>query len=197
MLKPFFHFSFSSSSSQVSDPFFIVFVFIFVSALVKHLLEVSLTGGTVHKWINEQRIWMMKSVTCHLHGCLDALLKKFGIREATFLPTNKLESDEQSVLYEMDKYDFRTSNIFIAPLLFIISVNIYCLVGGVYRVLLVGECDKMFIQLFLAVFIVTVNYPLIEGLLRKDKGRISKLVAIPVILPTLALLPFLNLLGNA
>ncbi|WVZ24753.1 hypothetical protein V8G54_003297 [Vigna mungo] len=183
---------------KVSDPFFIVFVFIFLSALVKHLLEVSLTGGTLHNWINEQRIWMMKSVTCHLHGCLDALLKKFGIREATFVPTNKLEDDEQNLLYQMDKYDFRASNIFIAPMLFLITVNIYCLVGGVYRVFLVGDCDKLFIQLFLAVFIVTVNYPLIEGLLvRKDKGRISKLVAIPVILPTLALLAFFNLLGNA
>ncbi|XP_052727332.1 cellulose synthase-like protein G1 isoform X2 [Vigna angularis] len=182
---------------KVSDPFFIVFVFIFLSALVKHLLEVSLTGGTLHKWINEQRIWMMKSVTCNLHGCLDALLKKFGIREATFVPTNKLEDDEQTLLYQMDKYDFRASNIFIAPMLFLITVNIYCLVGGVYRVFLVGDWDKLFIQLFLAVFIVTVNYPLVEGLLlRKDKGRISKLVAIPVILPTLALLAFFNLLGN-
>lgn len=195
--KTLFSFSFSSSS-QVSDPFFMVFVFIFLSALVKHLLEVSLTGGTLHNWINEQRIWMMKSVTCHLHGCLDALLKKFGIREASFVPTNKLEDDEQTLLYQMDKYDFRAPNIFIAPMLFLITVNIYCLVGGVYRVFLVGDCDKLFIQLFLAVFIVTVNYPLVEGLLvRKDKGRISKLVAIPVILPTLALLAFFNLLGNA
>lgn len=140
---------------------------------------------------------MMKSVTCHLYGCLDALLKKFGIREASFLPTNKLENDEQTLLYQMDKYDFQASNIFIAPMLFLITVNIYCLVGGVYRVLLVGDCDKMFIQLFLAVFIVTVNYPLIEGILiRKDKGSISKFVAIPVILATLVLLKIFKLLGN-
>ncbi|KAL9327404.1 hypothetical protein ACSQ67_008049 [Phaseolus vulgaris] len=182
---------------KVSDPFFIVFAFIFLSALLKHLQEVSLTGGTLHNWINEQRIWMMKSVTCHLYGCLDALLKKFGIREASFLPTNKLENDEQTLLYQMDKYDFQASNIFIAPMLFLITVNIYCLVGGVYRVLLVGDCDKMFIQLFLAVFIVTVNYPLIEGILiRKDKGSISKFVAIPVILATLVLLKVFKLLGN-
>jgi len=97
----------------------------------------------------------------------------------------------------MDKYDFQASNIFIAPMLFLITVNIYCLVGGVYRVLLVGDCDKMFIQLFLAVFIVTVNYPLIEGILiRKDKGSISKFVAIPVILATLVLLKIFKLLGN-
>ncbi|TKY59208.1 Cellulose synthase protein G2 [Spatholobus suberectus] len=183
---------------KVSDPFFIVFLFIFLSALLKHLQEVFLTGGTLHKWINEQRIWMMKSVTCHLYGCLDALLKKAGIREASFLPTNKLEDNEKTVLYQMDKYDFQASNIFIVPMLALLTINMSCFVGGVYRVLLVGDCDKMFIQLFLAVFIITVNYPIIEGLvLRKDKGRISKLVAIPVILATVVLLAFFKLLRNA
>ncbi|KAG4970893.1 hypothetical protein GLYMA_13G174300v4 [Glycine max] len=181
---------------KVSDPFFIIFSFIFLSALLKHLLEVFLTGGTLKKWINEQRIWMMKSVTCHLYGCLDALLKKVGIREASFLPTNKLGNDEQTVLYQMDKYDFQASNIFVVPMLALITINISCFFGGVYRVLLVGDCDKMFVQLFLAVFIITVNYPIIEGLMiRKDKGRISKLVAIPVILATVVLLAFFKLLG--
>jgi len=139
---------------------------------------------------------MMKSVTCHLYGCLDALLKKVGIREASFLPTNKLGNDEQTVLYQMDKYDFQASNIFVVPMLALITINISCFFGGVYRVLLVGDCDKMFVQLFLAVFIITVNYPIIEGLMiRKDKGRISKLVAIPVILATVVLLAFFKLLG--
>ncbi|CAK8577639.1 unnamed protein product [Lathyrus sativus] len=89
---------------KVSDPYFIIFLFIFLSSLSKHLLEVFLTGGALHKWINEQRIWMMKSTTCHLYGCLDALLKKIGIREASFLPTNKAENDEQTLLYQIDKY---------------------------------------------------------------------------------------------
>ncbi|XP_027348343.1 cellulose synthase-like protein G2 [Abrus precatorius] len=183
---------------KVSDPFFIIFLFIVVSALLKHLQEVFLTGGTLHQWINEQRVWMMKSITCHLYGCLDALLKKAGIREASFLPTNKLEDDEQTLLYQMDKYDFRASNIFIVPMVSLLTINIYCFVGGVYRMLLVGDWDKMFIQLFLAVFIITVNYPIIEGVvIRKDKGRISQLVATPVIFATVVLLAFFKLLRNA
>ncbi|RDY14642.1 Cellulose synthase-like protein G2, partial [Mucuna pruriens] len=183
---------------KVSDPFFNIFLYIFLSALLKHLQEVFLTGGTLQKWINEQRIWMVKSVTCHLYGCLDALLKKVGIREANFLPTNKLDDDDKTLLYQMDKYDFHASNIFIVPMLALLTINITCFVGGVYRVLLVGDCDKMFIQLFLAVFIVIVNYPIIEGLvIRKDKGRISKLVAILVILATVVLLAFFKLLRSA
>lgn len=181
---------------QVSDPFFIIVLFIFLSALSKHILEVFLTGGTLYKWVNEQRIWMMKSITCHLYGCLDALLKKVGIRKAGFLPTNKVEDDEQTLPYQMDKYDFRASNIFIVPMLALLTFNIFCFLGGAYRVLLVGDWDKMFIQLFLAVFIITVNYPIIEGLvIRKDKGRISQLVAIQVIfLTAMILLAFYKLL---
>lgn len=141
---------------------------------------------------------MMKSVTCHLYGCLDALLKKVGIREASFLPTNKVDDHDQTMLYQMDKYDFQALNIFIVPMLSILIINTSCLVGGVFRVLLVGDCDKMFIQLFLVVFIITVNYPIIGGVvLRKDKGRISKSVAIAVFLATVVLLALLKLLINA
>ncbi|CAJ2678705.1 unnamed protein product [Trifolium pratense] len=176
---------------KVSDRYFIIFLFIFLSSLSKHLLEVFVTGGTLHKWINELRIWMMKSTTCDLYGCLDALMKKVGIREASFLPTNKAEDDEQTLLYQIDKYDFRASNIFIVPMIAIITINICCLVVGVYRVIFVGDWDKMLIQIVLASFIITVNYPIIEGLvIRKDKGRISQLVAIHVIFVTMTLLTF-------
>ncbi|XP_004505391.1 cellulose synthase-like protein G2 [Cicer arietinum] len=178
---------------KVSDPFFIIFVFIFVSSLSKHLLEVFLTGGTLQKWINEQRIWMIRSTTSHLYGCLDALLKKVGLREASFLPTNKAEDDEQTKLYQLDKYDFRTSNIFIVPILVLLTVNIFCFVVGVYRVIIAGDWDKMFMQLALAGFIIIVNYPIIEGLvIRKDKGRISQSVATRVILATMILLASMN-----
>ncbi|GAU32472.1 hypothetical protein TSUD_64230 [Trifolium subterraneum] len=161
---------------KVSDPYFIIFLFIFLSSLSKHLLEVFLTGGTLHKWINEQRIWMMKSTTCDLYGCLDAVMKKVGIREGSFLPTNKAYDDEQTLLYQIDKYDFRASNIFIAPMIAILTINICCLVVGIYRVIFVSDWDKMLIQIVLASFIITINYPIIEGLvIRKDKGRISQL----------------------
>jgi hypothetical protein len=92
--------------SQVSNPYFVIFLFIFLSALSKHLQEVLLTGGSFQSWRNEQRIWMMKSVTTYLHGSLDAIMKKMGMREASFFPTNKVVDDEQVNLYQMGKFDF-------------------------------------------------------------------------------------------
>lgn len=151
-----------------------------MSALTKHLVEVLSTGGTFGKWIIEQRMWMMRSITCHLYGCLDTLLKKFGFREANFMPTNKVKDDEQTMLYQMDKYDFRTSNMFLVPMVALLIINIFCFIGGVYIVLSVGDLNKMFIQLILLAYIIFVNYPIIEGLvIRKDKGRISPSVVLP------------------
>ncbi|KAK7268725.1 hypothetical protein RIF29_21433 [Crotalaria pallida] len=177
---------------KVSDPFFFIFVFIFLSARIKHLVEVLSTGGTFRNWIIDQRIWMMKSITCHLYGCLDAIMKK-----ASFMPTNKVEDDEKTMLYQMDKYDFRTSNMFLVPMVALIIINITCFLGSIYRVVFVGDWDKIFIQLFLPVYIIVFNYPIIEGLvIRKDKGRISPSVLVPsnilATLITVALYPLLR-----
>lgn len=164
---------------KVSDPYFLVFLFIFLSALSKHLLEVLISGGTTYQWINEERIWMIKSVTCHLYGCLDAVMKKFGIREANFLPTNKVEDNEQIALYQMDKFNFRASNIFLVPILALLTLNISSFTVGAYRVVSLGDWDSMLIQLILSAYIIALNYPIVEGLvIRRDKGRISFSVAL-------------------
>ncbi|KAH9682177.1 cellulose synthase-like protein G3 [Citrus sinensis] len=75
---------------EVSSPSFIVFSFIFISAICKHLQEVISTGGSIYTWRNEQRIWMIKSVTAHFYGSMDTILKLLGLRKASFLPTNKV-----------------------------------------------------------------------------------------------------------
>ncbi|EOY05952.1 hypothetical protein QUC31_016528 [Theobroma cacao] len=158
---------------EVSDPYFSVFLFIFVSALSKHLHEVLITGRPIRKWVNEQRIWMIKSVTCHLYGSLDAILKKLGLREASFLTTNKVADDEQIKLYQEGKFDFRASTIFLAPLVTIILVNMASFAGGVVRTMVVGDWKEMFGQVFLSFYIIVMNYGIIEGMIvRKDKGRI-------------------------
>ncbi|KAL2325071.1 hypothetical protein Fmac_024129 [Flemingia macrophylla] len=174
---------------KVSDPFFFIFLFILLSAFTKHLVEVLSTGGTFRKWNVEQRIWMIRSITSHSYGCLDAVLKKFGLREANFLPTNKVEDDEQTRLYQMDKYDFRTSNMFLVPMVALLIINISSFIGGVYRVLSVGDWDKMFIQLCIPAYAIVVNYPIIEALvIRKDVGRIY---------PSFALVVTCNILATA
>lgn len=158
---------------KVSDLWFIIFSFIFVSSITKHLCEVLLAGGSFKTWRNEQRLWMMKSVTCHLHGSIDAIMKKTGIKETSFIPTNKVTDEEQIKRYEMGVFDFQTSNRLLLPLVTLAILNMICFVGGIARVIKDGIWDEMFVQVFLSFFGLLMNYPIIEGMvLRKDKGCI-------------------------
>ncbi|XP_068340406.1 cellulose synthase-like protein E1 [Pyrus communis] len=158
---------------QVSNTYFIVFAFIFLSSHSKHLYEVLATGSTFRHWVNEQRIWMMKSVTSHLYGSVDAFMKKLGIREANFFPTNKVDDVEQLKRYNMGVFDFQTSLLFLVPMVALIILNMASFAVGIARGIFVGELDKMFIQVFIPFYVIVMNYPIIEGMLiRKDKGSI-------------------------
>ncbi|XVF62936.1 hypothetical protein PTKIN_Ptkin09bG0048900 [Pterospermum kingtungense] len=167
---------------EVSDPIFGIHLFIFVSALSKHLHEVLVTGGQIRTWRNEWRIWMMKSVTSFSYGSLNAILNKLGMREASFLPTNKVADDEQAKLYETGTFDFRAATVFLAPLVTIILVNIAGFVGGVVRIMVLDNGDhwqKLFGQMFLSFYILIMNYAVIEGMIiRKDKASISSSVTL-------------------
>lgn len=159
--------------SQVSSPFFAVFAFVFVSALSKHLLEVILTGGSIQTWRNEHRIWMIKTVTCHMYGSLDAIMKRLGMREASFLPTNKVADSDHVKLYQMGKFDFRISTTVLTSMVTLVVLNMAAFIAGVCRVIGTGNWEELLIQVLLSLHILIMGYPIMEGMiLRKDKGRI-------------------------
>ncbi|KAK8281605.1 hypothetical protein V6Z12_D09G251100 [Gossypium hirsutum] len=163
---------------KVSDPNFNIFSIILVSSISKSLYEVVTTGEQFKVWRNEWRIWMMRSVTSYTYGCLDVILNKLGMKEATFLPTNKVTDDEQVKLYEMGVFDFRTATMFLAPLVTVILINIAAFVGAVVKALVVDDdgdqyWEKMFGQMFLSFFILISNFAVIEGMIiRRDKAKI-------------------------
>ncbi|KAJ0034367.1 hypothetical protein Pint_24636 [Pistacia integerrima] len=164
---------------EFSSSFFKIFSFIFMSAIAKHLQEVLATGGSIETWRNEQRIWMIKSVTCHTYGSLDAILKLLGLRKASFVPSNKVMDNEQVKRYEMGQLDFQTSAMFLIPMATLMILNIAALFGGVARIIAVGNWDKMFVQVVLSFYIFIINFAIVEGMLiRKDKGRIPPSITV-------------------
>ncbi|XWS39217.1 hypothetical protein CRYUN_Cryun18bG0031400 [Craigia yunnanensis] len=168
---------------EVSDPNFSIFLFIFVSSLSKSLYENLLTGGQIRTWKNEWRIWMIKAVTSYSYGSLDAILHKLGMREASFLPTNKVTDNEQVKLYEVGVFDFRAATMFLAPLVTIILVNIASFVGGVVRIMVMEDkrdyWKKMVGQIILSFYILITNYAVIEAMIiRKDKASIPSSVTL-------------------
>ncbi|KAJ6313265.1 hypothetical protein OIU77_014716 [Salix suchowensis] len=89
---------------------------------------------------------MMKSVTAYTYGSLDAILKCFGMREASFLPTNKVADDEQVALYQMGKLNFQSSTMILMPIITLIILNMVSFIGGVARMFIAGSWDDTFGQ---------------------------------------------------
>ncbi|XP_047950683.1 cellulose synthase-like protein E1 [Salvia hispanica] len=164
---------------QVSSPFFPVFVFVFVSSQLKHAQEVLASGDSLRTWVNEQRVWVMKSLTSYSFAAANAILEKMGLAKASFVPTSKVTDDEVDKLYQMGKYDFRAPPPFMVILCSIYMLNLASLVVGLARVLVKGKMNEMAMQAFLPLFGVVMHYPLMEGMvLRKDGGRVSPSVSL-------------------
>ncbi|OMO95548.1 Cellulose synthase [Corchorus olitorius] len=167
---------------EVSDPYFSIFLFIFISSLAKNLYEILITGGEIRTWINERRIWMIQSVTSFASGSLDAFLNMLGLGEASFLPTNKVSDDEEVKRYQMGIFDFQAPTMFLVPLVTIILVNIASFLGGLVRIMFMdsfGDWRKMVGQISLSFYILMANYAVIEGMaIRKDKASIPKSVTL-------------------
>lgn len=141
-------------------------------------------------WWNEWRVWMIKSITAYFYGTLDAIMKLYGCRKASFLPTNKVVDDEQLKRYQMGIYNFQASKRLIVPLVTLVILNMISFTWGVIgKVILEGRLSDLFGQVFLSFFILMVNYPIIEGmLLRRDKGSIPIFVTLLSILLSFCLL---------
>lgn len=155
---------------QVSSGWFMVFAAIYLSSIGQHLYEVISSGGSVVTWWNEQRIWMIKSVTACLFGCMDALFKCLGLAKASFRLTKKTLHQEKLDKYENDKFDFQGATLFMIPLTLLVLLNMVCFFGGIKGMISNGNFGEMFGHFFLSSYILVMSYPILEGLVIK-KGK--------------------------
>lgn len=116
---------------------------------------------------NEQRIWMIKSVTACLFGCLDVLMKYVGMAKASFRLTNKAIDQEKLEKYEKGKFDFQGAKMFMIPLTMLVLLNLGCFVGGVRGLIGGGDVKEMFGQGFLSLYVLVLSFPILEGLIPK------------------------------
>uniref|UniRef100_A0A7N2LYQ1 Cellulose synthase-like protein G2 n=1 Tax=Quercus lobata TaxID=97700 RepID=A0A7N2LYQ1_QUELO len=156
---------------KVSDPWFAVFVAIYTSSLFQHLYEVLSSDGSIMTWWNEQRIWMIKSISGSLFGVLDAIMKCLGKKKVNLSLTNKAVDKEKFEKYEKGKFDFEGAAIFMVPLLILVVLNIVCFFCGLRRVVIEKSLEEMFGQVFLSFFILILSYPILEEMVKKGKGK--------------------------
>ncbi|KAK6265693.1 hypothetical protein QUC31_016530 [Theobroma cacao] len=154
---------------KVLSPWFAVFSTVYLSALGQQLHEVLSDGGTIWTWWNEQRIWVIKSVSGSLFGCLDLSMKRLGVKKTTFRLTNKAVDKEKLEKYEKGEFDFQGAAMFMVPLSVLVILNMACFIAGIRGVIIRKNYGEMFGQIFLSLFIMVLSYPMIEGLLKKSK----------------------------
>ena len=116
---------------QVSDPWFAVFVAIYMSSLFQHLYEVLSSDGSIKNWWNEQRIYIIRSISGCLFGFLDAIMKCLSKKKVNLSLTNKAIDKEKLQKYEKGKFDFEGAAMFMVPLFILVILNIVCFFYGV------------------------------------------------------------------
>ncbi|GFP95892.1 cellulose synthase-like protein e6 [Phtheirospermum japonicum] len=162
---------------KVSDPFFVVFAFIFLASQLKHVQEVVFYGDSIRTALYELRVWMMKSASCYLYATLDAFMYKFGLQEANFNLTNKVVDGEREKRFKKGIYDFQGSPMLIAPICSLYILNVASFVVGIARIIQSHKANELFVQVLIPFFGIIVNYQVFEGMvLREDKGRVSPCV---------------------
>jgi len=149
--------------SQVTDPWFAVFAFVYVSTQVQHLVEVVSGEGSVAMWWDEQRIWILKSVTS-IFAILEALKKRLGLNKVKFSLSNKAIDKEKLKKYEEGRFDFQGAAVFMAPLVVLLIINIVAFFGGIWRVLNVKNFEEMFGQLFLVTYVMVLSFPILQAI---------------------------------
>ncbi|KAH9625482.1 hypothetical protein KSS87_018341 [Heliosperma pusillum] len=157
---------------KVGDPWLFAFTGVFISSLLQHLYEVLSSGETVKAWWNEQRIWIIKSISACLFGLLDAILNKIGILKASFRLTNKAVDKQKLDKYEKGRFDFQGAKMFMIPLMILVVLNLVSLLVGLRRVIIHKNFEEMFAQFCLSLFVLALSYPIMEEILSKArKGR--------------------------
>lgn len=157
---------------EISEAWFLLYVFLFLGACGQDFLEFILAGGSVRMWWNAQRIWMIRGLTCYLFSSVEYLLKSLGISALGFSITSKVLDDEQSKRYEQGIFEFGVASTLFVPITMAAIINLFSFLSGLTEILVGGKKEGLGLQMLLTGFIV-VNYLPVYGAiaLRSDKGK--------------------------
>jgi hypothetical protein len=157
---------------QLSEPWFFLYMFLFLGAYGHDLLEFIVEGGTVQRWWNDQRMLMIRGFSCVLFGSLEFFLKCLGISTYGFGLTSKVIDDEQSKRYEQGVFEFGVPSPMFVPITMAAIINLVSFFMGLIQVLKGSNLEGLFVQMLIAGFGVVNSIPIYEAMvLRSDKGK--------------------------
>ncbi|XP_034711699.1 cellulose synthase-like protein G3 [Vitis riparia] len=169
---------------QVSDPWFFIYVFLFLGAYGQDNLEFILSGGTTVRWWNNQRMWMMRGLSSFSFGWIEYFLKSIGISTFGFKVTSKVVQEEQSKRYKQGIFEFGVASPLFLPLTTAAIINLASFLRGIALVLKQGRVEDLLLQMLLAGFGMVNCWPIYEAMvLRTDEGKLPvKITLISIVL---------------
>ncbi|GMJ00455.1 cellulose synthase like G3, ARABIDOPSIS THALIANA CELLULOSE SYNTHASE-LIKE G3 [Hibiscus trionum] len=157
---------------KVSEPWFLLYMFLFLGAYGQDLLEFVIDGGTIQRWWSDQRMWMMRGLSCYLFGLTEFFLNSIGIPTEGFNVTSKVTDDEQSKRYEQGLFEFRVASPLFVTLATAALINLSSFILGIINFLNGNNREGLLMQLVLTGLIVMNCVPIYQAMvLRSNKGK--------------------------
>ncbi|GAB4834600.1 hypothetical protein Ancab_032862 [Ancistrocladus abbreviatus] len=169
-----------STFPKATDLWFFLYLFLFIGANLQDLLDYVVANGTIQRWWNCQRMWMISGLSSFLFGCLEFSLKSFGIAMPGFSLTAKVQEDELSKRYEQGTYEFGVPSPLFVPMTMAAIINLITLVIGSIMAILRGRIsEELVMQILLSGFVAINCWPIYQAIaLRSDKGRMPTKVTL-------------------
>lgn len=157
---------------KVSDPRFFLYALLFIGAYVRDLISFIQDGGTAQRWWNDQRMWMIRGVSCFLFGLVEFFVQRLGICSLGFTLTSKVVDDQQSKRYDRQIFDFGVESAMFVPMTTAAIINLASLFAGIMHILNGGDKEGLILQMCLSSFVVVNCWPIYEAMvLRTDSGK--------------------------
>ncbi|KAK4490817.1 hypothetical protein RD792_001532 [Penstemon davidsonii] len=158
---------------EVYEPWFFLYIFLFIGAYGQDCLDFILYEGTFVRWWSDQRMWLIRGLSSYLFGSIEYISNCLGVPSHGFNVTSKVMDDDQSKRYDQGIFEFGVSSPLFVPLIIAAILNLVAFLGGILHIFKERSLDNFFIQILIAGFGVLNSLPLYEAMvLRSDKGRI-------------------------
>ncbi|XP_057752664.1 cellulose synthase-like protein E1 isoform X2 [Arachis stenosperma] len=156
---------------EMSSPWLIPYAYVTLGENTQCLLEFLWSEGTIKGYWNDLRMWLYKRTSSYLFALIDTIFKSLGFSSLAFVISAKVAEENVSQRYKKEIMEFGNSSPMLTLLATLALINLFCLVGALFKGGL-GMLMVLPLQVLLSGVLVLINLPLYEGLfLRKDKGR--------------------------
>ncbi|KAK3024191.1 hypothetical protein RJ639_043768 [Escallonia herrerae] len=157
---------------KVTDPWFFLYVFLFVAAYSQDCLDFILAHSTFERWWNDQRMWLIRGLSSYFFGSIEFVTKQLGIATQGFNITSKVVDDEQRKRYEQGTFEFGVPSPMFMPLAVATILNLIAFLRGFIEVFRGRSIDGLLLQVLIAGYVVLNSFPIYQAMVwRRDKGR--------------------------